>query len=196
MKQWYYSREGLQLGPVSEDELLGILNRGEIGGSSLVWHEGMADWIPLSQFPDLLARATPGASMPAATLQRPDISLPPRDMAGSVPLPQPPAYHGNYIAPVIPTYMWQSVVALVISAGMMMVICLPIGMPFAIVALVYASKVEGLRLQGKLMEAESASKSAKLWMIISYALSGIIFLCLAVVFVIFISGAVSGAFSP
>jgi hypothetical protein len=196
MKQWYYSGEGSQLGPVSEDELLGILNRGEIGGSSLVWHEGMADWIPLSQFPDLLARATPGASMPAATLQRPDISLPPRDMAGSVPLPQPPAYHGNYISPVIPTYMWQSVVALVISAGMMMVICLPIGMPFAIVALVYASKVEGLRLQGRLMEAESASKSAKLWMIISYVLSGIIFLCLAVVLVIFISGAVSGAFSP
>lgn len=196
MKQWYYSREGLQQGPVSEDELLRIMDSGEIGGSNLVWHEGMADWLPVSQMPELMARAAPGVSKPAVTLQKPDIALPSRDAAGSVPLPQPPAYHGNYIAPVIPTYIWQSVVALVVSAGMMMVICMPIGMPFAIVALVYAAKVEGLRLSGRYVEAESASKSAKLWMIISYVLSGIILLGLAVVFVIFISGAVSGAFSP
>lgn len=92
--------------------------------------------------------------------------------------------------------MWQSVVALVISVVMMMVICLPIGMPFAIVALVYASKVEGLRLHGRLMEAESASKSAKLWMIISYALSGLIFLGLVVIFVMFIVAVGSGALAP
>lgn len=169
MKQWYYSREGLQLGPVSEDELLGILNRGEIGGSSLVWHEGMADWIPLSQFPDLLARATPGASMPAATLQRPDISLPPRDMAGSVPLPQPPAYHGNYIAPVIPTYMWQSVVAAVVGLPF----CCLLAFPFGIVAIVFAAKVDGLRVQGDLLGASTASNNAKTWMIISFCLSGL-----------------------
>lgn len=175
------------MGPVSQEELSAKVMGGEVLPSDLIWREGMADWLPLSRVPDFMGQTLPDAISPLA---------PHPSTGGSVPLPQPPAYHGNYTAPRIPTYMWQSVVAMVISVGMMMVICLPIGMPFAIVALVYASKVEGLLLHGRLMEAESASKSAKVWMIISYALSGIVFLWLAVVFLIFIGGAVSGAFSP
>jgi hypothetical protein len=163
----------MQMGPVSQEELSAKVMGGEVLPTDLIWREGMADWLPLARVPEFMGQALPAAISP-----------------------QPPAYHGNHTAPRIPTYTWQSVVATVISVGMMMVICLPIGMPFAIVALVYASKVEGLLLQGRLMEAESASKSAKVWVIISYALSGIVFLWLAVVFLIFISGAVSGAFSP
>lgn len=149
----------------------------------------MADWSPLAMVPELKGQMIPAAISPVS----PNPSPPPQQGGGSVPLPQPPAFHGNYVAVHIPTYVWQSVVALVLSAVMMLLICIPIGMPFAIVSLVYASKVEGLRLQGRLMEAESASKSAKLWMIISYALSGLVFIGLIVVFIIAIS---AGGFSP
>ena len=179
MKLWHYTKMGLQQGPVPEDELRQKIRRGEIGEATLVWHEGMADWLPLSQVPALQE------ANPAVPVMTPPLELPPHMPAtlpqvaappGNVPLPQPPAYHGDYVAPQISNYMWQSIVALVISIGMMLVICLPIGMPFAIVALVYATKVEGLRAQGNFIEAQSASTSAKTWMIISYVLSGLIFL--------------------
>lgn len=200
MTQWYYTKVGLKQGPVPENELLQKIRRAEIDGNNLVWREGLPDWLPLSQVPELMGQAP--SNVPEITVSsevspvKPELSFPVQQPGGSVPLPQPPAYHGNFIAPVIPTYIWQSVVSLVLSAVMMIFICIPIGMPFAIVALVYASKVEGLRLQGRLMEAESASKSAKLWMIISYALSGLVFIGLIVVFVIFIFAAGTGAFTP
>jgi hypothetical protein len=53
--------------------------------------------------------------------------------------------------------------------------------------------VEGLRLQGRLAEAESASKSAKIWMIISYSLSGLVLFGLFVVFVIAL---IAGGITP
>jgi hypothetical protein len=59
--------------------------------------------------------------------------------------------------------------------------------------LVFASKVEGLRLQGRLTEAESASKSAKIWMIISYSLSGLVLFGLFMVFVIAL---IAGGITP
>lgn len=168
MTEWYYAKEGLQRGPVPENELLQIIRRGEIDGSNLVWNEGMVEWTLLSRMPELMARALPGTSVPATSLQKPEISLPPRDTAGNVPLPQPPAYHGNYLAPAIPTYMWQSVVATVVGLPF----CCILAFPFGIVAIVFAAKVEGLRVQGDVLAATTASNNAKTWMIISFALSG------------------------
>lgn len=52
----------------------------------------------------------------------------------------------------------------------MAIICLPIGLPFAIVALVYGTKVDSLRAQENLVAAAGASKSAKVWMIVSYSI--------------------------
>ena len=186
MTQWYYSKDGFQQEPVPENELLQKIRRGEIGGSNLVWKEGMAEWTPLSRMPELMGQASVAATA-VISPDHPELSFPTRPQGGSMPLPQPPAFHGDYIAPRIPTYMWQSVVALLLSAGMMILICLPIGMPFAIVALVYAAKVEGLRLHGRLVEADSASKSAKLWMIISYAISGLIIVGFVVILLIALS---------
>lgn len=172
MKQWYYSQEGLQQGQVPETELLEKIRSGEVGGSNLVWHEGMVDWIPLSEMPELragLALPVADAPAPSISLNKAEITLPPRESGGSVPLPQPPAYHGNYVAPQIPTYMWQSVVATVVGLPF----CCLLAMPFGIVAIVFASKVEGLRVQGDILGATTASKNAKTWMIISFATSAL-----------------------
>jgi hypothetical protein len=171
MTLWYYSKMGLQQGPVPEDELLQKIRRAEIGDTNLVWREGMADWLPISQVPEL---STLSSTIPAPVPQggEPSPVAPPpqpQQSLGNVPLPQPPAYQGNYIAPVIPNYMWQSVVATVIGLPF----CCMLAMPFGIVAIVFAAKVEGLRVHGDIIGATTASNNAKNWMIASYACSAL-----------------------
>ena len=176
MTLWHYTKMGLQQGPVPEEELRQKIRRAEIGDSTLVWREGMADWLPLSQVEELKPPAAPApASSPALDVppqfptSPPQMQQPVNHGLGHVPLPQPPAYQGNYIAPKIPNYMWQSVVATVIGLPF----CCLLAMPFGIVAIVFAAKVEGMRVQGDISGAWNASNTAKNWMIASYVCSGI-----------------------
>lgn len=46
---WYYALNGNQEGPVSEDAMAQLAAAGTITASTLVWAEGQADWVPLSQ---------------------------------------------------------------------------------------------------------------------------------------------------
>ncbi len=56
----------------------------------------------------------------------------------------------------IPNYLWQSIVVTILC-------CLP----FGVVAIVYAAKVDGLTASGDLAAARAASNSAKLWVNLS-----------------------------
>ena len=60
--QWYYSKNGTQLGPVAQGELVSKLASGEVSSSDLVWKDGMADWIPASQVAELRVIADVPAS--------------------------------------------------------------------------------------------------------------------------------------
>lgn len=54
---WYYARNNERIGPVEEKELVKLLGAGEIQQNTLVWKEGMADWVQigtLSEFSSLL----------------------------------------------------------------------------------------------------------------------------------------------
>lgn len=52
---WYYSQNGQQLGPVPEQELTRLAANGTLNATSLVWHDGLADWQPLGNaFPAAL----------------------------------------------------------------------------------------------------------------------------------------------
>jgi GYF domain 2 len=44
---WFYSYNGQQAGPVSEEQLTQLLNSGTINHETLVWREGMTNWQPL-----------------------------------------------------------------------------------------------------------------------------------------------------
>lgn len=46
--QWYYSNKGQRLGPVSQAEFDQLVRDGVIGGDTLVWRDGMAEWRPYS----------------------------------------------------------------------------------------------------------------------------------------------------
>jgi hypothetical protein len=121
---WYYAKNGMQFGPVSQEELSSKLKCGEIQASALIWSEGMTDWKPLSQVTELMGQENTAVS-PGIPNVFPDSSLPSQTVGGSASLPQPPAFNESYLAPHIPTYIWQTVVALVISVVLMMLICLP-----------------------------------------------------------------------
>src|SRR5262245_3932195 len=43
---WYYAREGRQVGPVSEEDLTAQAAAGVVRADTLVWREGMAGWQP------------------------------------------------------------------------------------------------------------------------------------------------------
>src|SRR5436305_5694954 len=53
--EWYYVEAGKQAGPVSEADLDQLVASGRVGSETLVWREGMANWLPLRQ-------ARPGAA--------------------------------------------------------------------------------------------------------------------------------------
>src|SRR6185503_18010825 len=69
---WYYVEAGQQVGPVSDTEFGNLVNIGKIQPSTLVWHEGMANWQPY-------ATAREGASPPGA----PGVTGEPQMQSGS-----------------------------------------------------------------------------------------------------------------
>lgn len=67
MAQWYYGSSAGQNGPVEEHELRALIASGGVGPETLVWREGMKDWLSLRAVPELASTvpspyATPGAA--------------------------------------------------------------------------------------------------------------------------------------
>lgn len=144
--QWYYSKNGTQLGPVEEGELRAKIASGEISSADLVWREGMTDWLPSAKVPELagVAAATAPAYAPPAP--------PTSGVAGGSPYTPPVATPQAAAAVDIPNYLWQSIVVTIFC-------CWPFGIP----AIVFAAKVDGLKTRGDIAGAQAASKSAKTW---------------------------------
>ena len=44
--EWYYAVEGTSKGPVSQSEFDALVATGTIRSDTLVWQEGMGDWLP------------------------------------------------------------------------------------------------------------------------------------------------------
>ncbi len=141
--QWYYSKNGSQLGPIEQEEILSKLSSGEISPGDMVWREGMTDWLPASKISELAVIASPSAvASPPAAPSRSVMNSPYASPASA------PAYGGA----MIPNYLWQSIVVTIFC-------CWPLGIP----AIVYAAKVDGLKSRGDIQGAMAASASAKTW---------------------------------
>lgn len=154
---WFYSKNGTQLGPVTEQELSEKAKNGEVSSSDLVWKEGMPDWTPLGQVQEFSGT----------------VSQLPAPMTGNIPMPQLPAYSPSQAHPAVPNYLWQSIVATVLCC-----------IPFGVVAIVFAAKVDGLLARGDIAGAEAASKSAKTWLVAAIATGGAVVLIHLVLLVI------------
>ena len=80
---WYFivdDAEGRrQEGPVAGADLVAMLSAGEISTDTLVWHEGLTDWLPIEAVPEF-SEPTPQVS----SLQTPDSeSMEPSSVAPS-----------------------------------------------------------------------------------------------------------------
>ena len=66
--QWYYARKSeARQGPVSEKEILDLIQRGALTLEDLVWKEGMSDWVAAGSMPGWFSTAgSPPPSMPVA----------------------------------------------------------------------------------------------------------------------------------
>lgn len=142
--QWYYSKNGTQFGPVGEGELRSKINSGEISSVDLVWREGMSDWLPVTKVSEF--SAAPALASPSQPTVYPTANSP----------YQPPTQQAPANYPNIPNYLWQSIVVTLFC-------CLP----FGIAAIVFAARVDGLKMSGNIQGALEASAAAKKWCIVS-----------------------------
>lgn len=150
--QWYYSKNNIQLGPIEEHELRSKIASGEVTPADMVWREGMADWLPSAQVSELRASSLL-STPPVSGVGSPTVSQSPYQSPYSPPTSQPTPM---YVGAPIPTYLWQSIVVTLFC-------CLP----FGVVAIVYAAKVDSLKNSGDIAGAMRASSSAKNWCQIS-----------------------------
>jgi hypothetical protein len=71
-RQWYYTADNQQQGPVAESELKRLFAVGQISANTYVWSDGMTDWRLAAEIPGLLTSlAAPPAftPLPGGTLQ-------------------------------------------------------------------------------------------------------------------------------
>jgi DNA-directed RNA polymerase subunit RPC12/RpoP len=60
--KWFYALNDSQQGPVDDDVLLSMLQNGTINAETLIWREGMAEWLPYEQVADAPKPGAPAAS--------------------------------------------------------------------------------------------------------------------------------------
>ena len=140
--KYYMHIGGQQVGPYEENELP---SHG-LTASTMVWREGMPDWVAASQVPELSPLLPPSQQPPS---YQPQPGYGPQQPYGAQP-------------PMPDTYMVWAILATLLC-------CLP----FGIVSIVKASQVSSLYNQGRYQEAVAASEAAKKWAIWS-AIAGVV----------------------
>ena len=149
--KYYMHIGGQQVGPYEENELP---SHG-LTASTMVWREGMPDWVAANQVPELSHLLPPSQQPPS---YQPQPGYGPQQPYGARP-------------PMPDTYMVWAILATLLC-------CLP----FGIVSIVKASQVSTLYYQGNYAEARAASRAARNWAIASAVSSGAIVLVYVAVF--------------
>ena len=52
MAEWFYAKDNAQHGPASDLEIRSLISTGQINQDTVIWREGMSDWLPLKEVPD------------------------------------------------------------------------------------------------------------------------------------------------
>ena len=78
---WFYAKDGQQIGPVEFSEIERLRSEGQLTDDTLVWQQGMANWVKLSSLPK------PSAGTPAPP---PSTAIPPPPVVPAVTQPVQP----------------------------------------------------------------------------------------------------------
>ena len=106
--EWFYARGDMQRGPVTEDELADLIKDGIISAETRVWKEGMDDWLPVSDVPELADHQLKEAngSDAKAEGQNEDVEKTREDSSGSTKVgdevPQSPEKSESVNVPALP----------------------------------------------------------------------------------------------
>ena len=65
--EWHYSKNGQQHGPVSEADLITMVQNGSVAPTDLAWNKGMDAWKPVSEIAEFKAQAQAPPSAPSVT---------------------------------------------------------------------------------------------------------------------------------
>ena len=157
--QYWINHNGVQSGPVDLDGLkeLGLTS------AAYVWHEGMADWVKITQLPELQGLyemvsepaveqrhdVTTGAPIEGAA-EQPQGYDSQQPQCGEQPLADEPCPSTNLVWAIVAT-----------------VLCC---VPFGIVAIYYATRVTKCYSAGDIMGAHSASETSQWWSIAAIVL--------------------------
>src|SRR5437868_1825862 len=57
--QWFYETNGKQVGPVDKDTLQILVDKGVVQHQTLVWREGLTEWVPASRIKGLISGPPP-----------------------------------------------------------------------------------------------------------------------------------------
>lgn len=169
--QYWINHNGVQSGPVDLD---GLKQMG-LTSSAYVWHEGLADWVKITQLPELQGYYDLSVHQPEPQPIRQSES-PQAPVAMGEPLatePQQPQFveqPTTPIEPCPPTNLVWAILATVLC-------CLPAG----IVAIVYATKVTNKYRAGDIEGAKRASETGAWWCIITIIL-GLLYVPFAMLF--------------
>lgn len=142
---WYYMDGNERRGPVSEEEMSRLAGAGLVRDDTLVWSEGMSEWLPAGQAaPQLFAPLPPAGSI--------------GDPVAAPPPPASAAYAGSGTVAADPRLdelpnmlPWSIAVTL---------LCCVIG---GVIAILYSVRANTAKQNGNYDEAFAATKSAKLW---------------------------------
>lgn len=62
--EWYYGLDGAELGPYSLAQMKEMAAKGQLDDQHFVWREGMKDWLPVEDVPELFRVVSPSGRMP------------------------------------------------------------------------------------------------------------------------------------
>ena len=179
MGQYYYlTPQNEQKGPVDGSQLSAY----GVNANTMVWTQGMPQWVPAGQVPELntFFAAVPLSPSPAYAPQQAPQQAPQSVVyvqTGSAGTSQPsmPKPGNNMVLAVLVTVLC----------------CLPLG----VVSIIYASKVDNLYYAGDYAGALSAAKTARTWAIVGAVGSIIISLLYILIYGGALMASMNGAFN-
>lgn len=131
---WYYAKNGQQQGPLPTEDLKDRIAMGEIAPTDLAWCEGMGDWTPVGEIPQLKLEAPVKPEVPEVPVAPVEVLEPSPYRAPVAPAPM------SSSAPVIsgqPPSQGLAIGSLVCGIlGLIGCCAWPIAGPLAIVAIV------------------------------------------------------------
>jgi uncharacterized RDD family membrane protein YckC len=107
---WYYADNNQRIGPVDDAAFRALVAEGKITGETLVWREGMANWIPYSQSERVTSVATAGVTSGTGMVPPGSAGAAPCVECGrTFPVDEMVSYEGRYICPQCKPLFFQKV---------------------------------------------------------------------------------------